>query len=67
MPRSFAERTRSIADASVGLAREHLQLFLSGNQIRHLPRELFSLEKMTVLILRAEFFVLLVNMMTYFL
>ena len=51
-----SDRTRSIADASIGLAREQLQLFLAGNQIRSLPRELFGLDKLTVLILRESCF-----------
>jgi hypothetical protein len=48
-------RTSSIKDVSVGLPREEIQLFLAGNQIRSLPRELFYLQKMTVLIMRVWF------------
>ena len=49
--RSF-ERTTSISESSTGLAREELQLYLAANSIQKLPRELFSLKKMTVLSLR---------------
>ncbi|EGN95035.1 hypothetical protein SERLA73DRAFT_77050 [Serpula lacrymans var. lacrymans S7.3] len=47
--RSFG-RIKSIVES--GKERHELQLYLSGNQISNLPRELFSLQKMTVLILR---------------
>jgi hypothetical protein len=44
------ERTTSISESST--AREELQLYLAMNRIRTLPRELFSLAKITVLSLR---------------
>ena len=44
------ERTASISESS--MAREELQLYLATNKIQKLPRELFSLSKMTVLSLR---------------
>jgi hypothetical protein len=49
--RSF-ERTTSISEASTGLAKDQIQLYLYANKIQKLPRELFSLTKMTVLSLR---------------
>ncbi|EGO20527.1 hypothetical protein SERLADRAFT_417754 [Serpula lacrymans var. lacrymans S7.9] len=49
--RSFG-RIKSIVES--GKERHELQLYLSGNQISNLPRELFSLQKMTVLILRGN-------------
>ena len=49
--RSF-ERTASISESSTGLARDELQLYLAGNKITRLPRELFYLIKLTVLSLR---------------
>lgn len=52
---SITDRTRSIADASVGLDKDAIHLYLSGNRIRSLPSELFSLKRMTVLILRSSF------------
>lgn len=52
--RSF-ERATSISESCTGLARDEVQLYLSSNKIRKLPRELFNLTKMTVLSLRRYF------------
>ena len=49
---SFMGRTRSIADPTVGSAREELRLFLAGNRIREIPPQLFLLDRLTVLSLR---------------
>jgi len=48
--RSF-ERTKSIMDS--GKERHVLQLYLSGNDISFLPLELFALQNLTILSLRA--------------
>ncbi|KAF9499657.1 hypothetical protein BDN71DRAFT_1441820 [Pleurotus eryngii] len=48
----FPERTSSLGN--LGLPREEIQLFLSRNQIQTLPRQLFQVEKLTVLIIRAN-------------
>ncbi|KAF4593028.1 hypothetical protein EYR38_008735 [Pleurotus pulmonarius] len=48
----FPERTSSLGN--LGLPREEIQLFLSRNHIRTLPRQLFQVEKLTVLIIRAN-------------
>lgn len=56
--RSF-ERTPSFADPSAGQPREEIRLFLSANEIYKLPRELFSVTRMTVLALRALFSIIL--------
>lgn len=50
-PRSF-ERTASVKERAAGISREDIQLFLAVNNIRRLPRELFTLKRLTVLTLR---------------
>ncbi|KZP16625.1 hypothetical protein FIBSPDRAFT_934527 [Athelia psychrophila] len=51
--RSF-ERTASVKERPAGISRGDIHLLLAVNNIRRLPRELFSLSRLTVLTLRSN-------------
>ena len=52
MARERVGRVRTIADVSLGLPRGDIALYLMANQITKLPRELFNLQKLTILSIR---------------
>ncbi|PFH51953.1 hypothetical protein AMATHDRAFT_2657 [Amanita thiersii Skay4041] len=50
--RANGERTRTVADVSLGLPKGEIALYLTANQISKLPIELFVLQKLTILSIR---------------
>lgn len=52
MARERAGRVRTIADISLGLPKGQIALYLMANEITKLPKELFNLQKLTILSIR---------------
>ena len=47
--RERARRVKTISDVSLGFPKGDIALYLMGNQITKLPKELFNLQKLTIL------------------
>jgi len=54
--RERARRVKTISDMPLGFPKGDIALYLMGNQITKLPKELFNLQKITILSISAFIF-----------